>query len=162
MYFASSIKCDGYFITSTYCIEVLPLIVYRYCRCVRCVPVCLLCEWSCLVKSTKMCRFLYNALFSLCHVSKCEMIIYVYTDAFIRSHESNQVALLITALLRHGIVTLAVFHVFGGSVCCLFDNLRCSRCGEVVNVDGPLCFTDCHIIYNQFIVTRVPVIAVQP
>ena len=96
MYFPSSIKCDGYLITSTYCIEVLPLIVYRYCRCVRCVPVCLLCDCSCLVKSTKMCRFLYNAPFSLCHVSKCEMIIYVYIDAFIRSHESNQVALLIT------------------------------------------------------------------
>ena len=54
------------------------------------------------------------------------------------------------------------FHVFCGSVCCLFDNLRCSRCGEVVDVDGPLFFTDCHITYNQFILTRVPVIAVQP
>ena len=79
MSFPSSIRCDGYLITSTYCIEVLPLIVYRYCRCVRCVPVCLLCDRPCLVKSTKMCRFSYNASFSLCHVKWSFMFIFMHS-----------------------------------------------------------------------------------
>ena len=40
-------------------------------------------------------------------------------------------------------------------MCCHFDNLQCSRCGEVVgevvDFDGPLFFTDCHIIFHQLI-----------
>ena len=73
---------------ATYCIQLL-----QVCEVRSCVLVVWLFVFS---KVDKNVSFLYNAPFSLCHVSKCEMIIYVYTDAFIRSHESNQVALLIT------------------------------------------------------------------
>ena len=92
-----------------------------------------------------MCSFLYTALFSLCHFATCKMIMYVYIDVFIRSHE-------LKARDRH----FGGFHVFGGSVCCHFDNLRCSRGRGVVDVDGPLFFTDCHIIFNQLIFYQGP------
>ena len=101
-----------------------------------------------------MCRFLYNAPFSLCHVSKCEMIIYVYIDAFIRSHESNQFALLITegtgsSLWRFFTFLVARYVVFL-TTCGAADAVRLS----MLTV---LCFfTDCHIIYKSIHCYQVP------